>query len=78
MTNPFGVFPIYQCSPLDNKSSCKLSSSFTNSKSYGNQQYCILDYIQSRDENEPRVCIKFKGFQGAELVQEHDTCSDFV
>jgi hypothetical protein len=35
-TNPFGSFPIFQCSPIDNKSSCKLSSPFTNFKSYGN------------------------------------------
>ena len=68
-SNPFGHFPIFQCSPMDKKSSCKQGDKYSTQPTFENGQYCLFEYRQN--------CLNFKGYSFDKKLMEYDTCKDF-
>lgn len=47
-TNQWGSFPIFQCAPLDKKSSCKSGLQWSIPPSFHNSQYCVFEFRQEQ------------------------------
>ena len=74
--NGYGNFPIFQCSSLDSRGSCK-ANGWTSSPSMAREQFCRFEITQ-HPTNPARSCLKAEGFNMKNQLFEFSTCqSDF-
>lgn len=71
------LFPIYQCAPLDQKRGCKKEHVYSGGRHFGNGQYCLFKFrAEKTAEGDQRLCMKYEGYEGDQIVQTHDRCKE--
>eukprot|EP00347_Sterkiella_histriomuscorum_P023630 403333931 len=72
--NQYGHFPIFQCSPLDSKPSCK-QGGYGGDIYLSRGQYCVFDVTKHQSDSS-RSCLNFQGFVQDKQVMDFNTCND--
>ena len=69
--NPFGSFPLFQCAPLDKRSSCKLGMEYTSVPQFNNGQYCTFEVSEPSADS---MCVSFTGYTFDRPLMTFNNC----
>ena len=68
-SNPFGYFPIFQCSPLDKRKSFDRDGQYSSEQFGFGGQYCTFTLKPNSN------CLLFQGFSYSEKILEWNSCN---